>query len=68
MLGAIRTTHRHARIVESQAGDPAATCRCPRKPCGRDRGAQVEAFQRAVVATGSKKAVSGAHTRDVQAR
>ena len=66
--GAKPATHRHARIVESQARDPAATCRSPRKPRGRDRGAQVEAFESAVVAASSKEAVGGAHTRDVQAR
>ena len=67
LTGAKPATHRHARIVESQARDPAATCRSPRKPRGRNRGSQVEAFQRAVFAASSKEAVGGANTRDVQA-
>jgi hypothetical protein len=60
-------TCRHARIVETQACDSAAAGRSPRQPRGCNRGAQVEAFQSAIFAAGSKEAVCGADTLDVQA-
>jgi hypothetical protein len=60
--------HRHARVIEPQAGDASAVGGrvCQARRC--KRRTQVKALQCAVLAAGCQQPMRGAHARHIQPR